>query len=55
MELEDVKRRLLPKFVALSGDEMYRVRKASGECLVDVFSATTVEVLAATAAVAMPP
>ena len=34
--LEDVKKRLLPKFVALSGDEMYRVRKASGECLVDV-------------------
>lgn len=34
--LDDVKRRLLPKFVALSGDEMYRVRKASGECLVDV-------------------
>jgi hypothetical protein len=31
-----VKKRLLPKFVALSGDEMYRVRKASGECLVDV-------------------
>ena len=34
--LDDVKRRLLPKFVALSSDEMYRVRKASGECLVDV-------------------
>ena len=34
--LDDVKRRLLPKFVALSADEMYRVRKASGECLVDV-------------------
>ncbi|KAL3765497.1 hypothetical protein ACHAW5_007380 [Stephanodiscus triporus] len=34
--LDDVRRRLLPKFVDLSGDEMYRVRKASGECLVDV-------------------
>ena len=34
--LDDVKRRLLPKFVGLSSDEMYRVRKASGECLVDV-------------------
>ncbi|KAL7546764.1 hypothetical protein ACHAWF_010099, partial [Thalassiosira exigua] len=34
--LDDVRRRLLPRFVALSGDEMYRVRKASGECLVDV-------------------
>ena len=33
---DDVKRRILPKFVALSGDDMYRVRKASGECLVDV-------------------
>ncbi|KAL7484224.1 hypothetical protein ACHAW6_009868 [Cyclotella cf. meneghiniana] len=34
--VEEVKKRLLPKFVSLSGDEMYRVRKASGECLVDV-------------------
>ena len=40
--LDDVKRRLLPKFVALSGDEMYRVRKASGECLVDVSRALSV-------------
>mmetsp|Transcript_25449 Transcript_25449/g.53264 ORF Transcript_25449/g.53264 Transcript_25449/m.53264 type:complete len:1204 (+) Transcript_25449:255-3866(+) len=40
--LEDVKRRLLPKFVGLSGDEMYRVRKASGECLVDVSRGLTV-------------
>ncbi len=39
--LEDVKRRLLPKFISLSGDEMYRVRKASGECLVDVSRALT--------------
>jgi len=39
--LEDVKRRLLPKFMSLSGDEMYRVRKASGECLVDVSRALT--------------
>lgn len=34
--MEDVKKKLLPKFATLSGDEMYRVRKASGECLVDV-------------------
>jgi hypothetical protein len=34
--VEEVKKRLLPRFAALSGDEMYRVRKASGECLVDV-------------------
>ena len=34
--VEEVKKRLLPKFASLSGDEMYRVRKASGECLVDV-------------------
>ncbi|KAL9186007.1 hypothetical protein ACHAXT_005245 [Thalassiosira profunda] len=40
--LDDVKRRLLPRFVQLSGDEMYRVRKASGECLVDVSRALAV-------------
>ena len=34
--VEEVKKRLLPRFATLSGDEMYRVRKASGECLVDV-------------------
>ena len=39
--LDDVKRRLLPKFILLSSDEMYRVRKASGECLVDVSRALT--------------
>ena len=40
--IDDVKRRLLPKFVTLSGDEMYRVRKASGECLVDVSRAIAI-------------
>ena len=40
--MDDVKRRLLPKFVTLSGDEMYRVRKASGECLVDVSRAIAI-------------
>ena len=40
--LEDVRRRLLPKFASLSADEMYRVRKASGECLVDVSRALSI-------------
>jgi hypothetical protein len=40
--VDEVKKRLLPKFAALSGDEMYRVRKASGECLVDVSRALAV-------------
>ena len=32
--LDNVKQQLISKSVALSGDETYRVRKASRECLV---------------------
>ncbi len=34
--IDDIQRNLLPCFVALSEDEMYRVRKSVGECLVDM-------------------
>jgi hypothetical protein len=34
--IDDIKTNLLPCFVKLSGDEMYRVRKSVGECLVDM-------------------
>ena len=34
--IDDVKRNLLPAFTKLSADEMYRVRKSVGECLVDM-------------------
>ena len=33
---DDAKNRILPAFEALSKDEVYRVRKSTGECLVDM-------------------
>jgi serine/threonine-protein phosphatase 4 regulatory subunit 1 len=34
--LEDAKQKILPAFEKLSRDDMYRVRKSTGECLVDM-------------------
>jgi hypothetical protein len=34
--VEDAKNRILPAFQTLSKDEIYRVRKSTGECLVDM-------------------